>query len=116
LQEDLGEALTSQGVSTILGNVPTGIVAIRVEIDGTIQTERNVATLDARSIGESLELDQKDFLGGALKILVVELEIVVLHAVVGLLCDSSRQDGRRPRYHTKLHVSLCGGVARKRNG
>jgi hypothetical protein len=62
------------------------------------------------------ELDQKDFLGGALEILVVlgVSEEVVWHAVVGLMCDRSRQgksqDGRRPLHPIQLHHdSLCGG-------
>jgi hypothetical protein len=52
LQQHLGEALTSQGVSAILVNVPTGILASRVEIDGTIQTERNVGSLHTRGAGQ----------------------------------------------------------------
>jgi hypothetical protein len=110
LQQDLGETLANQGVSTIRGNVPTRIVTSRVEIDGTIQTERNVGALNARGTGQGLEFDQKDFLGGALKILIVlgVPEVVVLHAVAWLLLRhggcSKCQGDRRPLYPINLHV------------
>jgi hypothetical protein len=92
LHQHLGVALTSQGVATVRGDVPTGIVTIRLELDGTIQIERNVSALGARSTGTGPEFDEKYIIGGATKtasILVFGvLEIIVRHAIA--LCESSR--------------------------
>jgi hypothetical protein len=76
--------------------------------------------LSTRGVGESLELDQKDFLSGALQILVVlgVTEVVVLHAV-GLLRDRSRhgesKGGHRPRCSSNLHVFTVFHVGRANN-
>jgi hypothetical protein len=62
-QQHLGVALTSPGIATVRRNVPTGIVAIRVEVDGTIQTEGHVTAFGACGTGQGCKTDQIDFLG-----------------------------------------------------